>query len=143
MTIYLAARYSRRLELVAYRTQLQEAGHEVTSRWLNGEHESLDADWTQIPREQVAEWAEQDLEDIDEADVVIVFTEAQPVGRRRGGYHVETGFALAQEKLLAIVGPRENTFHCLDEVEVFQIFEECLAWLEEIEEDTTELEDES
>ncbi len=37
MKIYLAARYSRRLELLTYREQLVGMGHEVTSSWLDTE----------------------------------------------------------------------------------------------------------
>jgi len=39
MNIYLAARYSRRLELCGYRQQLRELGHAVDAVWLNGEHQ--------------------------------------------------------------------------------------------------------
>jgi len=39
MKIYLAARYSRREELAAYRTELEALGHTVQARWLNGEHQ--------------------------------------------------------------------------------------------------------
>lgn len=42
-TVYLAARYSRRLELCGYRAQLAEHGIEVPARWLNGSHQ-LDND---------------------------------------------------------------------------------------------------
>lgn len=37
MRIYLAARYSRREELLGYRADLEAAGHIVTSRWLAGD----------------------------------------------------------------------------------------------------------
>lgn len=37
--IYLAARYTRREELCAYRAELEQAGFTVTSRWLNGDHQ--------------------------------------------------------------------------------------------------------
>lgn len=39
MKVYLAARYSRRVELCEYREQIRAAGHEVTSRWLDGDHQ--------------------------------------------------------------------------------------------------------
>lgn len=42
MRIYLAARYSRRLELCGYRDQLRAAGHDVQAVWLNGEHQISD-----------------------------------------------------------------------------------------------------
>lgn len=43
MRIYLAAKYSRRLELCGYREQLREHGHTVDAVWLNGEHQLGDA----------------------------------------------------------------------------------------------------
>lgn len=42
MLIYLAARYSRRLELCGYREQLRAAGHKVQAVWLDGEHQISD-----------------------------------------------------------------------------------------------------
>jgi hypothetical protein len=42
MNIYLAARYSRRLELCGYREQLRAMGHVVDTVWLNGEHQISD-----------------------------------------------------------------------------------------------------
>ncbi len=39
MIIYLAARYSRRMELCSYRTQLADHGIAVTARWLDGSHQ--------------------------------------------------------------------------------------------------------
>ena len=46
------------------------------------------------------------------ADAVIIFTETEynPCNRWR---HVEFGLALAQDKGVIIVGPRENVFHYL------------------------------
>lgn len=41
MNIYLAARYSRRLELGNYAALLESLGHEITARWLSGAHEDV------------------------------------------------------------------------------------------------------
>lgn len=38
MLIYLASRYSRFPEMQTYRTDLQKAGHVVTARWVDGDH---------------------------------------------------------------------------------------------------------
>lgn len=99
MKIYLAARYERRTELAGYADRLRKLGHVVTSRWLAGNAE--------LP---VAAQAEMDLADIDEAEVVVSFTEPPGV-YSRGGRHVEFGYALARGKSLVIVGPAENIFH--------------------------------
>jgi len=143
--IYLAARYSRRLELCTYREELRAAGHQVTSRWLNGGHQ-IDNEGLAIGDEGeaavgrgeaiAAVFAEQDLEDIDAADLLIAFTEQprESGGRNRGGRHVELGYAIAADRWGAglgvwVVGPRENVFCWLPEVRQFDAWDEALAEL--------------
>ena len=103
MRYHLAARYARRLELCRYREQLVSIGDTVTSRWL---------DFCKKPK-----WssgiARADCEDLMAADAVIIFTERPNAIPATGGRHVEFGLALAQDKGVIIVGPRENVFHYL------------------------------
>lgn len=116
MLIFLAARYSRLPELNVYRTQLEAAGHRVTSRWLNGGHEivrdvqGLSAQVANAERERLAI---EDWNDMKEAEVVVSFTEEPRSTNGRGGRHVEFGGALALGKTCVVVGPRENVFHHL------------------------------
>lgn len=42
MRIYLAGRYSRRLELCGYREQIIALGHSVHAQWLDGDHQISD-----------------------------------------------------------------------------------------------------
>lgn len=112
MKIYLAAAFSRRDELKAYRDKLVADGHTVTSSWLDCEWGSQGYASTHCPPDQRAAWVQRDLGDIDSCDTVISFTE--PVGStggRRGGRHVEFGYALALGKRLILVGEPENLFH--------------------------------
>lgn len=128
LKIYLAARYSRREELNGYKRDLEQRGHEVTSRWLLGSHQIDDAGLSdeahQVERQR---FAQEDWEDLQAADVVISFTEAPRSSSSRGGRHVEFGAALALGKICVVVGPRENVFHCLPQVTVvdrwYQILE--------------------
>src|SRR6266567_4784608 len=113
MKIYLAARYSRLPEMQTYRDQLEGAGHKVTSRWVNGDHQVKDT--TMSPAE-ACRFAQEDWEDLLVADMVISFTEPSRSGHSRGGRHVEHGIALALRKRVVVVGHRENVFHCLPEV---------------------------
>lgn len=147
MKVYLAARYSRRLELCGYRAELEANGCSVTSRWLNGKHQIgndgtpigdagealVEADKPGAPEAAAAlreAFCQEDLADVLAAQTVISFTEIprQPT-TNRGGRHVEFGIALAQAVLgaevrLIVVGPRENIFHHHPMVEQFDTWEE-------------------
>lgn len=125
-SVYLAARYSRRLELCGYAAHLEALGHTVTSRWLLGNHQ---AENDELHRGAAAErFAREDLADLAAAAVVVAFTEPPRTSTSRGGRHVEFGYALALGKPICIVGPRENVFGCL--VEQRDTFEDAVPWLE-------------
>ena len=125
--VYLAGRYSRRLELCAYRDDLERRGHDVPARWLKGNHqvEGLTAeneDSYTLPADLATEYALDDLEDIVQSDALVAFTEAPRVGPTRGGRHWEMGFAcgiryarwpLSYEPQIYLVGPLENVFTAL------------------------------
>lgn len=132
---YLAARYSRREELLGYAEQLRELGHEVTSRWLEGQHQADELEIAaaghvhEVP-EVARRFAEEDVEDVTFADVVIAFSEPPRSSASRGGRHVEFGMALGwvlagyrsldgRARRVVVIGQRENVFHCLREVTVF------------------------
>ena len=143
MKIYMAARYSRRLELCGYREKLQELGHEVTSRWLNGTHQITDAG---VPigdqGESLVErdvggdspeaaalhqrFAHQNYEDVLAAKLFIGFTEPPRSLHGRGGRHVEMGIALTLMKEIWIIGYRENLFCWHEDVQFFPTFEDVL-----------------
>lgn len=123
MKIYLAARYSAHPEMRGVRDVLQAGlGHEVTSRWIDC-HPDVVGDFTssftvdtlaERPHD-CAPLGQHDLDDLDAADCVISF--AGEGGK--GGRHVEFGYGLAKGKRMILVGPRENVFHTLAEVEHF------------------------
>lgn len=127
MRIYLAARYSRNEEMRKYRDDLAKLGHEVTSRWID-QHGGLEL--TSCSPERLenrpadcARFAEVDILDLEMAGLLIVFTEIGP-SDSKGGKHVEFGIALALDKKIAIVGPRENVFYCLPRISKFDTFDE-------------------
>lgn len=135
--VYLAARYSRREELCVYRKQLQDIGFRVQARWLDGKHQIAD-NGTPIgdngealvesnhPDADIlrSKFAQDDLEDVAGADIVISFTEPPRSNANRGGRHVEYGIALATNKRVIVVGYRENIFHWLPCVEFCRTWEE-------------------
>jgi hypothetical protein len=122
MKIYLAARYDRRWEMLGVASTLSRAGHEVTSRWIEG---GRGDDPAVVP-------AVEDLFDLTRAECLVSFTEEPTRGvawAARGGRHVEFGVALATGKRLCIVGPRENIFHHLLAVEAFATVADIVAGL--------------
>lgn len=129
--VYLAARYSRREELCEHRSILESADWFVTSRWLNGNHQvtddGLSAEGTREPRTR---FAQEDYEDVCASDILISFTEPPRSTSSRGGRHVEFGLALGLGIRCIVVGPRENVFHCLPRVEVYDSFGDALQRME-------------
>jgi len=120
MKIYLAARYSRREELLTYRADLEAMGHIVTSRWLNGSHQVSDEGLSaEAPTEMRERFALEDWNDLYDASHCIAFTEEPRVSNSWGGCHVELGAALAWRKAVLVCGPLENVFCCLPDVEHF------------------------
>lgn len=156
MKIYLAARYSRREELVGYRTQLEALGHTVQARWINGEHQLSDegtpigehgealVEGTLRSGEHLSEheqseraaklrtrFALDDWEDVNTAELVISFTEPPRSKANRGGRHVEYGIALANRAQVIVVGYRENIFHWLPQVQFYETWDQALKFLSE------------
>jgi len=126
---YLAARYSRREELAGYAAQLHELGVAlVVSRWLTEPH---DWDGTSDTPEGLAaaqRLANDDLEDLGSAHLVVVFTE-EAGEYRRGGSLVEFGMALGLGKHVIVVGPAVNVFTTLPFVFRCHTWGEALAHL--------------
>ena len=125
MKYYLASRYGRRLEMCAYRAQLRANGHEVTRRWLNGDHQIADVVPSEADKEREANrFASEDMQDVARADCVISFTEPPRSPHSRGCRHVEFGIALALDKSCVVIGPKENVFHHLYHVACFRTWVE-------------------
>ncbi|KKW45656.1 MAG: hypothetical protein UY96_C0017G0057 [Parcubacteria group bacterium GW2011_GWB1_56_8] len=150
MQLYLAARYSRRLELCKYRDELRAMGHVVQATWLDGQHQVSD---TGAPLGNEGESLVEDdssgdkaarlrekfaLDDFDEVfdcDMLIAFTEPPRSAPNRGGRHVEMGIALGRGIPVVIVGSRENIFCWLPQVRYFYDWRDVKGWLERIAED--------
>lgn len=127
MNIYLAGRYGRREEIVGYIADLGGAGHTCSSRWL---FQETDSTKRAVTDEQRQEWAVMEMEDIAKSDAMILFTEEPDVnGAGRGGRHFESGAAVAMNKPLVLVGPRENLFHWLPNIPQCETIEEALQAL--------------
>ena len=118
MRLYLAGRYTRYPQIEQYAIEARALGHEITSRWHNGSHD-LNSTSSDEDRERLAL---EDLQDLFSArDGIVVFSAEQS---GRGGYHVETGYAMGRRRQVYLVGPRRNVFHYLRAVRQFGTWEE-------------------
>lgn len=119
MKVYLCASYTRIYELWGYAADLEAAGHEVTSRWLTGTHDTPGREPTYA---EMQRWAQEDIEDLTRSEWVIAFTEPKGSPNTRGGRHVEWGAALNSRlvRRLTIIGPIENVFYALPNIERYE-----------------------
>lgn len=126
MKVYLASQYARKPELQVYAEELQDAGIKVTSRWLTDEPAALS-------QEEKVVWARYDLQDVDDADILVFFAEHPEHQPRRGGRHVEFGYALGRNKTVLVIGGIENIFHNLPYIQHFDNFEQVKNTLKALE----------
>jgi nucleoside 2-deoxyribosyltransferase len=105
--IYLAAPWVEREAARAARTQLQDDGYTVTSRWLDVDEAGHQKDNPDDEPFYSAQ-AVNDLQDVARADVVVVLNLKTSEGKA-----VETGLAIAWTKPVIIIGEKSNIFHYL------------------------------
>ncbi len=131
LNIYLAARYSRNAEMRLYRDEIINIGHKVISRWID-QHggnllESFVAEKLNSDPAYCSKFANIDIQDMQNADIIISFTSKD--GGGKGGRHFEFGWSIGMKKLNVIVGPREHIFHTLPEIQHFTNWDDCKKWL--------------
>jgi nucleoside 2-deoxyribosyltransferase len=119
LKVYLAGMFFTKELRKAQAQELRDSGIEVTSRWID-ETVPHTVTMKDIPDKYHEETAQADLEDIDNADILIAFvptdselTQVSVATAARGGRHVEMGYALGSNKPIFVVGPKENVFHHL------------------------------
>ena len=125
VSFYLAGRYERRAELNQIAERMVCRGHRITSRWIGGAHEGTDGTEAGLTPEDSRRFATEDLQDIDAAQIVVLFTDGKP---GRGGKDHEFGYAMAKGKFLVLVGPEINVFHRLDGILRFDDEAQFLDW---------------
>ena len=116
--VYLAARYGWKVQMLKVEEDLKAHGIEVTSRWIRGE---TDADFF---GETTA--ALMDLEDVDRADALILFSDSESGG---SGRHFESGYARARGKPIFIVSEAESVFHFLPGIIICASLDELIPLL--------------
>ena len=97
MKIYIAHNYAAKSVLLPVIDLLTKQGHQVTSRWITDDtHDGLNA-----------ETAQADIDDIDRAEALLLFTDNW--GDRPGkGKYMELGYALGTNKKVFLFGRDES-----------------------------------
>ena len=132
MKIYLAARYSKLPTINQWAEDLEALGHTIVSRWSVKDSHLMPGELSeQAADNERQRFCMEDIEDLQSCDCLISLQE-EPRGNGRGGRHVEYGFALALNKRIIIVGPRETVFHHHPNVEHFDSWDEVLVKLTRI-----------
>lgn len=136
MQFYLGSRWSRREELCDVRTELNDMGHEVTSRWLDNPLDRK-GDGSHLHHDTLEQIAVMDFEDLIKSDCVVIFTENDSDKKRgrnaKGGFWVEFGIAIALNKRTLLVGPKSNAFCYMPLVGHYEDTDSFLDSVEELE----------
>ena len=136
MKFYLAAAFERKKEAQALATEIESQGHICVASWLKpGAEEELNredetgglalqrAKSDIMIKAEFIKIAQVDYEDIQECEWFICLSETEDTTvSRRGGRHVEYGYADAWDKGIIIVGPKENIFHYRDGTKLRLLF---------------------
>jgi len=124
MKLYLAARYTRKDEIRGYAYYLTTEGfYTITSTWFLEPHDPA-VTLAEVTPANLQEYAHRDLAEIDAADALLLFSESDQTWNKRGGRHVEYGYALAKGKRIFVVGPHENIFHYVQGVTHFDTLDD-------------------
>lgn len=115
VNVYLAAQYSQKEKMKEIATKLREVDINVTSSWLEEVHPP-DSQMADVPQNNLLLYARTDLREIDQADWFVFHSVSPTTKTVRGGRHVEFGYAIAKEKKILVVGPKENIFHHLPQI---------------------------
>lgn len=130
MKIYLAAQYSRKDEMREYAEDLELYGHEVVSSWIWEPHPA-NMTLDRLTDGQACSIAMKDVVEVCQSDMMIFFAIGPATATARGGRHVEFGVAIARNKPIWVVGPKENIFHYLPNVRHFDSWNDLLNELPE------------
>jgi hypothetical protein len=105
--VYIAARGQDQARARDLRDELHSFGITSTARWID---QSLD--------NESHDEAQQDIDDVRMADVLVLLKPKESHLHTTGGHHVETGLAMAYGIPVLLLGAAENVFHRHDTVTV-------------------------
>lgn len=127
--IYLAAQFHLKDDVGIRKEELVKLGYQVISTWTEEAANGV-CSLKDFEHNYHLEVSERDIREIDQCDILVLFTVDPDEYTRRGGRHFESGYAYGINKRLVIIGPRENIFHYLPGVDVYDTWEQFVGTLE-------------
>ena len=109
VSVYLAGSFGRKTEIEGYRPLFEQVGLKVVSRWLEEPVEDT-AHIDTVPADYSRMTAIVDLEDLDAAAVLVLFSNGTGSFNKGGGRFVELGYMMAHRKKCITVGEPETVF---------------------------------
>ena len=123
--VYIAAKFSRRVELRNVAQQLLPLNVAVISRWIWED----EADFAKLTPRDAAKLAQRDINDIEDATTLIIDTTEELSQGAGGGRELELGFAMRLKTKTTIrIGPARNPFHYMVD-QAFYTWNEYIAAL--------------
>jgi nucleoside 2-deoxyribosyltransferase len=124
MIFYPAGKFTERNRIKQLCYDLLPLGHKVNGRWLSSTH--AQAVWSN--REQAMAFAIMDLDDLQQADAVILFNQSEVP--QSPGRNIEFGYALAHGKPVYLIGEQSGVFHYLPLVTHFHKWNDFISFIE-------------
>lgn len=106
MRVYIAAPWPLKKDAAQLRAQLAVVGIDSTARWIDINHAGS------------AQEAENDLNDVFMAQAFVLINPPEFTNKGTGGRHVETGYAIAINRPVFVLGAASNVFHHLARVTI-------------------------
>jgi hypothetical protein len=129
LNVYIAGRYQDREELRDFAKHLEAVGdYKVISSWLHEDYPPTVAMKDLTPHDMHL-MAEKDIEEIQDANLMVLFSQSDTAPTYRNGRLVEFGVALSVGMTVFVVGPAENIFFHCDGVHLYPTKEDVLQAL--------------
>ena len=106
--VYVAGRYQDRDDCIRIKDRLIQEGFTVVARWLEIGDAANPMSVIKADPDLCDAIATRDVEDIEDADVLVLCSPAKAHGSGTGGRHVEFGIAQGSGKSRILLGEREN-----------------------------------
>jgi hypothetical protein len=128
LSVYLSAAYSEKNRVKQFALRLHNFGIKVTSTWMDESYEP-DVKMSDVPESFLKETACNDCSEMDEAEIMVLFSVPCTTLTVRGGKHFETGYMVHSGKEVYVIGPKENIFHHLSNMTHFENEDLCFEAL--------------